>query len=200
MRNVSVIKKTKPLNISCTSSDCESHLHCFNPTKEMKALGQTGSCRKCGIDLFDWNRVHSCDKEDAEYVFQCLKQEYFRHHMWHVDIDIKAINYARRKGKIGIKNTAEHRIRKYLAEANPPFDGRQTPREGSGNAICNAQHATATCCRKCAEYWYDIPQDRVLSEQEITFFVELIVRYIDDRLSYLKPDGEKVPPLRNVDV
>ncbi len=37
------------------------------------------------------------------------------------------------------------------------IDGRQTPREG--NTIFYAQHATASCCRTCIEYWHGIPKN-----------------------------------------
>ncbi len=196
---MSIIKarsKLKPLDISCTSADCESHLHCFKPDRRMKILNEFGKCRYCGIELIEWNRIHKCDINEIDYVFESLKYECFRHYMWHVEIDQRAINYARRKGRVGIRSTAENRIRKYIGRANPPYDGRQTPREGSGNTICYAQHATATCCRKCAEYWYGIPPDRRLTEQEIVYFTELIVRYIDDRLPFLTDNGERVPPIK----
>jgi len=162
----------------------------------MKISDEFGKCRYCGIKLVDWDRVYKCEERNINYVFESLKHEHFRHYMWHVEIDQHAINYARRKGKVGIRTTAEEKIRKYIATPNPPYDGRQTSREGAGNPICYAQHATATCCRKCAEYWHGIPQDRAFTEQEITYFTELIVRYINERLPFLTELGEKVPPIR----
>ncbi len=190
-------KRLEPLDISCTSARCESQLHCFRPTRAMRISNDSGKCRYCGADLVDWARVHKHDIRDAAYIFQSLKYEMFRHYMWHVEIDQKAVNYARRKGRKGIRQAAQDRIRKHVAPANPIYDGRQTPREGSGNPICYAQHATATCCRKCAEYWHAVPQGRELTEQEVSYFAELIQLYILDRLPFLTEEGEKVPPIRH---
>ncbi len=119
----------------------------------------------------------------------------FRHYMWHVEIDQRAINYARRKGVEGMREAVDHRLRKYLGPANPPFDGRQTPREGSGNPICYAQHAVAACCRKCMEYWYSISPNRCLTDHEIGYFVELIMGYVGDRFPALTKTGEHVPSI-----
>jgi hypothetical protein len=186
----------KPLEIRCTSAECESNLHCFMPDRRMRILDQSGKCRYCGAELVDWGRVHERLRENIPYVFQCLKYEMFRHYMWHVEIDRWAVNYARRKGTVGLRTAAEHRIRKYLGPAEPAFDGRQTPREGSRNPICYAQHATGTCCRKCAEYWHAVPQGRELTGEEVGYFVELIMLYIVERLPPLTQTGERVPPVR----
>lgn len=59
---------------------------------------------------------------------------------------------------------------------NPINDGHQTPY--FGNPIFKAQHATATCCRKCINKWWKFPQSRELNEQEFNFVVSLIVRWL----------------------
>ena len=187
-----------PLKITCTSAECESGLHCFKPDRRMKAQKEFGKCRYCGAQLFDWNRLYKRDSTDTAYVFRCLKYEMFRHHMWHVELDQKAINYARRKGWNGLRSTTEKRIRKYIGPAKLPYDGRQTPREGAGNPICYAQHATASCCRKCIEYWHGIRPGQELTDEEVLYFTELIMLYIQDRLPSLTDNGEKIPPMRRV--
>ena len=185
-----------PLAITCTSAQCESALHCFKPTRKMVREGRQGRCRECGCMLVDWHRVHGRDPEDIAYTFTSLKREMFRHHMWHVEIDIRAVNHARRKGFSELRVAVRKTIQKYIAPANPSFDGRQTPREGSGNVICYAQHATATCCRKCMEYWYGIPPCVELDDRDVAFFTELVMRYIAERLPDLTENGEHVPPVR----
>ncbi|MCE9551908.1 MAG: DUF4186 domain-containing protein [Planctomycetes bacterium] len=161
----------------------------------MKAANETGACRTCGAKLVDWGRVHSMKVADVEYTFDALKHELIRHHFWHVEIDPKAVNYARRKGTIGLQSAVRSRIHKAVGIANNPYDGRQTPMEGSGNPIHYAQHATATCCRKCMEYWYGIQQKCALNADEIEYFTELVMLYIKDRLPDLSEEGEHVPPL-----
>ena len=184
----------KPLKISCTSSDCKNGLHCFLQTQKMAAEGFQGRCRSCGAELVDWKRVHGRDIVDVGYTFFMLKYELIRHHFWHIEIDQKAVNHARRKGKGGMRVAVEKRFRKYVGPSEPAFDGRQTPT--SGNAIYYAQHATASCCRKCIEEWHGIPQGQELTDQEITYLTDLAMLYIDERLPFLTKQGEKVPPLR----
>jgi hypothetical protein len=62
-------------------------------------------------------------------------------------------------------------IRQRLAPASPSNDGRQTPM--SKHPFFVAQHATATCCRGCLRKWHDIPVDRPLTAEEITYVLEV---------------------------
>ena len=183
----------EPLKITCTSSDCENNLHCFKKSRKMSE-SEKGRCRSCGADLINWERIHSRDINDTEFTFISLKYEMFRHSFWHKQIDIKTMNHARRKGRAGLKTDAIKRLIKYIAPTNNPYDGRQTPYKG--NIIFYAQHAIACCCRKCLEYWHGIPVDTPLSEDQIDYFVELIMMYIVERIPELTELGEKIPPIR----
>lgn len=189
-------KKLEPLAITCATSDCGNNLHCFKATKKMKIASESGKCRKCGAELINWDRVFRRDLTDVNYTFEALKYEFWRHYYWHVEIDQRAINHAKRKGKNGLKITVSQRIQNVLGDANPPFDGRQTPKVG--NSIFYAQHATATCCRKCIEEWHGIPQGQELSQEHINYFTDLIMLYINERLPDLTDNGEKVPPIRKI--
>lgn len=190
-------QRLKPLEVTCSSADCQSGLHYFKPNPRTKVSDEVGPCRYCGADLVDPERIQKHSLDDVDYTFQSLKQEKFRHHMWHVEIDLWAVNYAKRKGKCGLRLAAEHRIRKHLGPSSPAFDGRQTPREGCRNPICYAQHAVAVCCRKCMEYWHGVPQNQALTEQQIAYFTDLVMLYLLDRLPGLTDQGEKVPPIRS---
>jgi hypothetical protein len=182
-----------PLDIACTSTDCESGLHCFKATKKMLELNQKGACRKCGAQLVDWARVHMKNADDAIHTIRMLEYELIRHHFWHAEIDARAVNHARRKGRAGIRTATEKRIRKSVG-VRSSFDGRQTPK--AGNVIYYAQHATASCCRKCIEEWHDIPQEQPLKELEIKYLSDLCILYIENRLPHLTEAGEKVPAIR----
>lgn len=184
------------LAITCTSTDCENGLHCFKQSRKQKDSEQLGQCRSCGANLVDWSRVQKRDLSDVKYTFHALKHEQIRHHFWHVEIDQKAINHARRKGKSRMRDAVRHRIRKSVGSAQHPREGRQTPKENSGNAIFYAQHATACCCRKCLEYWHNIPLGRELTEPEIGYLTDLVMLYVEERLPILTENGEKVPRLR----
>jgi Domain of unknown function (DUF4186) len=182
------------LAISCTSSDCASNLHCFKFHKSKMTADQKGACRSCGAKLVDWSRVHKKDVSDIDYTFKALKFELFRHYIWHIDIDIRAANHARRKGMKELFVAAHERITKAIAPANPYRDGTQTPKQG--NIIFYAQHATASCCRKCIEYWHDIPQGRDLTAEEIRYLVNLIMALIKERMPNLTEKGEYVPRIK----
>jgi uncharacterized protein DUF4186 len=177
----------KPLKITCTSSNCGAGLHCFRQTRKMAATNQGGRCRYCGADLVDWKRLHRNDEQDIAYTFRMLKYELIRHYFWHLEIDQKAANHARKKGWKGLQVAAERRIRSSVGPGSPPFDGRQTPREG--NVIYYAQHATASCCRKCIEEWHGIPPGRPLSGDEIAYLAGLVMLYVRERLPSLPQDG-----------
>ena len=184
----------KPLKITCTSSDCGNNLHCFRTTKKMKQQGLDGTCRSCGARLVDWQRVHLRDLSDVTYTFDALKFEMIRHHFWHISLSQYAIRYALRKGRKDLSQATENQIRRAVGPASPPFDGRQTPRETSpkANAIHYAQHATASCCRKCIEEWHGIPQGRTLSNQEIVYLSDLAMRYLLEKVPGLIPKDQKL--------
>ena len=79
----------------------------------------------------------------------------------------------------GIDKVREHAcdfIRKRLAQADIPTDGKQTPMRG--HPVFVAQHATATCCRGCLEKWHHIPKGRELTETEKEYIVNVIMEWI----------------------
>lgn len=184
-------RKLEPLQITCSSTDCDNGLHCFHRTKKLRVTYDGKSCRYCGDELVDWTRVRMRSLSDVTHTFEALKNEYWRHYYWHVEIDLKALNHARRKGKIGMKIAAEKRIRAAVGSANPYRDGSQTPR--NGNLLYYAQHATAACCRTCIEHWHGIPQGQPLTNEQIDYFTKLLMLYINERLPNLTETGEFIP-------
>jgi hypothetical protein len=192
----------KPLKIKCTNSNCKGGQHCYKPTRKQKVEATVGQCRSCEESApFDWDRLHKIDLHDIDYTIKALKNELIRQHYWTNKIPKKVENYARRKGKRGILSTIERHIRKSVGAPADSFDGRQTPTEDSSNvnAIHFAQHGTASCCRKCIEYWYGIPQNRMLTDYEVLYLSQLGMRFISDRFPLMTDDGEKIPPIRQVD-
>lgn len=183
--------KLEPLRISCTSSDCESGLHCFKATKKLVAAGRQGACRACGAELVDWDRVHGLKLDDASFTFATLQFEMIRHHFWHAPFDDRAVNHAKRKGRNLLHAAAKKRVVSSVGRAAGPYDGRQTP--FAGNTIYFAQHAVAACCRTCIEYWHGIERTRDLTDDEIEYFVALINCYLDERLPDLGDTPVHVP-------
>ena len=155
----------EPLKITCTSTDCENGLHCYLQKNRQAAGSASGPCRDCGANLVDWDRVHTRNRADTAHTFTALKTELIRHLFWHQEIDETAVNHARRKGRVGMRDAAEKILQRAIGPAAPYRDGAQTPKEG--NAVYYAQHATATCCRKCLEEWHGIPRGHDLTEEEL---------------------------------
>ena len=184
------------LKIRCTSTSCNQGLHSFKPSPKMRSTNEQGRCRSCGEELVDWDRVHRRDPRDADFTFASLQNELIRHHFWHVEMDERAIAYARRKGTTALRQAARRIIGRAVGPAQPFRDGYQTPREGSCNPVHYAQHATASCCRKCVEEWHGIPEGRPLTDDELDYLSELAMRFLAERLPQLTEGGETVPPRR----
>lgn len=180
-----------PLKISCTAAKCEEDLHCFLATKKMQQAQSAGACRQCGAELIDWPRVHAKRSSDVDHTFAELRREFIRHHFWHVEIDDYAIDHAKRKGRVRLHAAAEARLKSSVGSAADSYDGRQTP--FTQNSIYYAQHATASCCRRCIDYWHAIPPDRPLDADELAYLHGLVVRYLDERLPDLAEEPQRVP-------
>ncbi len=204
------VDKLNPYDITCTSAKCgndlrEDDLHCYRPKTKSKKIAhqqdlwdqasKDNNCWACGANLVDWSRVHRRVLSDVSYTVEALNTELIRYVYWHTKIDQKAINHALKKGLNNLRFDAEKRLWKYVAIANYPWDGRQTPKQG--NIIYYAQHATACCCRKCMEYWYNIPRGIQLQDNQIDYFVELIMLYLSNRMTELHKIGIKVPSIRS---
>lgn len=189
----------KPLKIKCTSTDCANNLHCFLLSKKLLRNGPGGRCRSCGVQLVDWARVHKRDVADAQYTFEALRYELIRHHFWHVPLSQYAVSYARRKGKRALKLAARNQIARAIGKAVHPLEGRQTPRETNrtANAIHYAQHATASCCRRCLEEWHGIPRGRELIADEINYLTDLAMLYLGARIPDLAEEPVFIPSQRH---
>jgi hypothetical protein len=193
------MKRTrKSLKIKCTSSECGNGLHCFKATGEMVKANHAGECRSCGASPIDWGRVHECDIADVDYTIEALNHECVRNIFWHRPLGQHAINHARRKGKIKLKERVRHHLESSIGPAHPFRDGYQTPmEENPSTALPYAQHATATCCRKCLEYWHKIPLGQDLTADQLDYATALVCQYIEARIPEMTQNGERIPPIRN---
>lgn len=84
--------------------------------------------------------------------------------------------YIETKGLETIKSHAKDFIKKRIAPANIPNDGKQTPMKG--HPVFIAQHATATCCRGCINKWHKFPKSTELTEPQQDYLVDLIMEWI----------------------
>lgn len=178
-----------PDDIVCGTTKCNEGFHCYSLKKSsLRKFGKERVCKECGTDLIDWERVHKNDIGDSDFTFHELKHEIVRHVFWHTTITDGALYNALTAGKIKTEEKARKilnsRIKKYVAF----IDGRQTPM-GKDEIVNYAQHATATCCRKCLEAWHNIPMESTLTDQQMDFCTSLVMKFINERI----PQMQDVP-------
>ena len=187
-------KKIEPLLkkiVTCTSSKCELDGHSFRTNmrkkanREQKKTFRNGSCVDCGAKLVDWKRIDKKNLKDSEYLISSLNHELIRKKFWGIDIDDKALTKASEKTIPELKEEIEKILRKALTKPSKKQfrDGIQTKK--MGNVIFYAQHATATCCRKCLEEWYDIDRNKKLDEENLKYLIEIVMIYLEKRLPHL---------------
>lgn len=87
------------------------------------------------------------------------------------------IEYIDKVGLVKIKEHAYDFINKRLAPATILNDGKQTPFKG--HPVFIAEHATATCCRKCLYKWHKIEKNRCLTSEEVDYIVNIIMKWIE---------------------
>lgn len=114
--------------------------------------------------------------KNIEIMLQKLSKSRFRSSF---SLKEKDKAYIREKGRDVIASHGRDFIDKRLAPQFIPNDGRQTPTKG--HPVFIAQHATATCCRKCLMKWHRIPMNKELNAQQKEYILALIMAWIDDQ-------------------
>ena len=114
---------------------------------------------------------------DVNYILEKLSKSKFRS-SFHLNKKMK--EYVKYKGMDTIKSHAYDFIVQRLKN-KLENDGKQTPMR-QVHPVFIAQHATATCCRGCIKKWYHIEEDKTLNEKEINFFVNIIMKWIENEL------------------
>lgn len=84
--------------------------------------------------------------------------------------------YIKKKGIEIIREHAKEFISKRIAPSKIKNDGKQTPFKG--HPVFIAQHATATCCRKCINKWHKFELNTELNEVQQKYIVDLIVKWV----------------------
>ena len=111
--------------------------------------------------------------KDLDYLFQNLSKSKFRSSF---HLRKYMIDYINDKGSVKIREHAYDFINKKIKPAYPKNDGKQTAYKG--HPVFIAQHATGTCCRGCLEKWHHIPKGRELTDEEVDYIVNVIMRWI----------------------
>ena len=114
--------------------------------------------------------------QDPEQMIKRLRTSPFRHRFRLLE---KEKNYLANRGLEEIMEDGREFVEKRIGPAHPKNDGKQTPMRN--HPVFIAQHATASCCRKCLEKWHKIPQGNALSEEEKGYVLKLIRAWIEDQ-------------------
>jgi hypothetical protein len=178
------ISQLTPLDVTCSTTLCNEGFH-FHTSSVIKKGQKKGDCKDCGDNSIDWDRIHAKNPDDIQYTFDSLKKELLRHVCWVNEVDDTAIEFALSRGKDAILKKASEIISKKIAKIpTGHWDYKCTPKQGK-EIINYAQHATATCCRKCLDRWHNIPENKVLTSEQIKYCVDLIELYVNDRIPNL---------------
>ena len=110
---------------------------------------------------------------DIDDLFAALGRSRFRSRF---RLGEKEAEYLEAKGLEVILDHARDFVVKRLADSEPANDGKQTPMKN--HPVFIAQHATATCCRKCLAKWHHIPKGRALTQAEIDYVIAILKRWL----------------------
>lgn len=120
----------------------------------------------------------SSSMDDLDGIFKRLAKSRFRSGF---TLKGKELEYLSDKGLIVVMRHASDFIEKRLAPADIPNDGKQTPMKN--HPVFIAQHATATCCRKCLQKWHGIASsEHTLDAEEKAYVLRVIERWLTDYL------------------
>ena len=89
----------------------------------------------------------------------------------------KLKEYVNDKGIDRVKEHAYDFVNKRLKPSYIENDGKQTPMKG--HPVFIAQHACACCCRSCLYKWHHISKNRDLTDEEINYIVDLLMKWIE---------------------
>lgn len=127
------------------------------------------------------------DEVRIDKVFEALKRSDFRRRIKLGKADWRML---KAKGLAAVMGHAADFIEQRLAPAKPAKDGMQTPMRG--HPVFTAQHATATCCRRCLASWHQIPAGRTLEEDEKKYIALVLRRWLEAEMERGNPDKDRV--------
>ena len=176
----------KPERSLAYFSECEKGLPSYYNSPNHDSLNQI-VCRNCKSGYVNWDLTRQRNIEKINDVAYELKKEWWRNYWWEMELDELTTSNLKKTNLTKLEIDAYKRIRSSIGKVylfkdklQPFNDGYQTPYVG--NIIYYGQHAMATCCRSCVEYWHGIPRGRALNDDEVTYLSELTLFYIKAKL------------------
>jgi hypothetical protein len=177
--------KKPATGISCTAADCENGLHCYRPKRSAKEWANpSGACQRCGDRSVDWERVRKRDLNDAPALRMELKKEWIRSHFWTKPLDQKSIEFLASTSRVEMRSLVRKELAKVVGPPRPFMDGTRVPVDDeklTGHPLFYAQHATASCCKRCAYYWWGYPRDKQYTDEQIDFLTDMCMGFFNAR-------------------
>jgi hypothetical protein len=180
-----------PLAVTCKQTRCSPEVR---PTVRRHSFlelrgalpGVAGTCRSCGVDVVDWDRCHQRDPSDIDALVVEMRKELIRDVYWSEPLPERIRRLALARGE-ALRASHAKLLRRELTppRSENPWLAMHTyygHKDGARIIHC-AQHATATCCRRCVEQWHGIPGDQRLGEVDLAYFEGLTWRYTEQRLA-----------------
>lgn len=112
---------------------------------------------------------------DIDELLDSLSKTKFRG-SFHLSNKMK--QYVKEKDISTIRVHAYGFINKRLKPSCIKNDGKQTPMK-QVHPVFIAQHATGTCCRGCLNRIHHMEKNRELTDSEVDYIVEVIMRWIE---------------------
>jgi hypothetical protein len=192
-----------PLAVTCKQTRCSPDVRAAERRHSFLTFagalpGVGGSCRSCGADVVDWERCHARDPRDMDGLVVELRKELIRDVYWGEPLPARIRRLALARDSEALRTAHTKLLRRELAppqSENPwlPLHTYYGHKNGARIVHC-AQHATATCCRKCLEQWHGIPREHRLTDTELSYFEAIIWHYTERRLA--EPVIEEVEHVR----
>lgn len=91
-------------------------------------------------------------------------------------------HYVMEKGIDIIEEHAYKFVTERLKDKNPKNDGKQTPMK-QVHPVFIAAHATGCCCRSCLLKIHKIQKEKELTEEEISYVVEVLITWIQRQMN-----------------
>jgi len=121
---------------------------------------------------------------DVERLFASLAKSTFRSRF---RLKGKDLSCLATKGLDGMIDHARGFLEARLFPAHPANDGHQTPMRG--HPVFVAQHATATCCRKCLAKWHGITMGHPLTQAEQERVLGIIRLWLAKQIKQIEEAG-----------
>ena len=125
------------------------------------------------VIIVRYHKIGQMEQKELDILFEKFAKSKFRSRF---KLSRKDLQYFEQKGFETIEQHALDFVSKRLGPAYPENDGKQTPMKN--HPVFVAQHATATCCRKCLQKWHKIPKGKELIHREIGYIVSIIMHWI----------------------